>query len=317
MHRRAIQVLGCPECGLPFLGSSLLSETIDVGILRCSQAHEFEIADGVPLLVRESERPRLLAFADSYGPVWAKDGWGGSDREYLRSLPYHDTTHRRVAEWKVKARSMDALLRFLDPQKWPRVVDLGCGMGWLSHHLAVRGHEVYAIDVVLDGTVGLGAAGTYVRMGPAFERVWAGLHRLPFLSSSVDVVVCNASLHYASDLGISLGEIARILRPGGLVAILNSPVHSRGSSTVRAQSDFRTHLRALGATDDVMSVYHHFTRSELEAGLRTAVGPVNEIRFDPGRWFRWSRRVKGLVLQMELASFPILTATKAARPPIA
>ena len=310
MHRRALEVLACPECALPFTEISSSSETLEAGTLRCRYGHEFEIASGIPLLVQESDLPRVRAYANSYAPTWAKDGWGCPDPDYLMNLPYRDVTRRRAAEWRVKARSMEAVFRVLDPRTCRRVVDLGSGVGWLSHRLATRGHEVYAVDAVLDETVGLGAAGAYLQAGPPFERVWGELHRPPFRSSIVDAVVCNASLHYARDLSIALREIARILRPGGLVAILNSPVHINRASAARAESDFRAHLRNLGATEGVVSTYHHFTRSQLESDVRAAIGTVHEIRFDSGRWFRWSRRLKGLALRMELASFPILTVTK-------
>jgi len=310
MERRVLEVLGCPDCGLPFTEVSHAPGTIEIEILTCDHGHEFAVSDGVPMLVRQSDRSRLLAFADSYGRAWAKDGWGSPDTAYLEGLPYRDNTGRRSGEWRVKARSMEALLGVLNPQKWRRVIDLGCGNGWLSHHLAIRGHDVYAVDAVLDNTVGLGAAGTYARMGPPFQRIWGDLEHLPFQSSSVDAVVCNASLHYARDMPASLVDITRVLRPGGLLAILNSPVYVRPASAARALSKFRAHLRNLGLADEAVLCYHHLSRSELESQVGTLIGAVNEIPFDAGWWFRWSRRLKGVALRMELASFPILTASK-------
>jgi len=262
------------------------------------------------MLVRQGDRPRLSAFVGSYAQTWATDGWGSRDLEYLTNLPYRDVTGRRSTEWRVKARSMETLFHVLPPQTWKRVVDLGCGAGWLSHHLARHGHEVFAVDINLDETVGLAAAGAYNRIGPPFERVWGDSHHPPFLTSTIDAVVCNASLHLSSDVTAVLTEISRILRSGGVLLVMNSPVHETADSAARAQFDFRKHLSNLGATGDVVAIYHHLVRSELESYMRTSVGPVHEIPFDPGRLFRWSRRIKGIALRMELASFPILMATK-------
>jgi SAM-dependent methyltransferase len=313
MDRRALDVLGCPECFLPLNPVSSPGGTIENGILRCRGGHEYRVSGGVPMLVQEQDRLRLAAFAESYSRAWAKDGWGSDDPEYAAKLPYRDISRRRVTEWKVKAASMDALLAFLAPSEWPRVIDLGCGMGWLSHYLAARGYETYAMDAVLDGRLGLGAATGYVRMGPPFERVWGDMNRLPFLASSVDAIVCNASIHYVADLVRTLSEIARVLRSDGLVAILNSPIHEQPASAVRAQSEFREHLSNLGANVEVASTYHHLVRSELEGALRAQLGLVGEIPLDPGRRFRWIRRLKGFALGMELASFPIITARKSPR----
>ncbi len=315
IHQRAPQVFGCPECGLPIMHAYAASNPRDDGTLRCGRGHDFAIVAGLPLLVRESDRPRVLAFAVSYGRAWAKDGWGSTDPAYLVNLPYRDVTHRHPGEWRVKARSAVALLSVLSPSKWLRVLDIGCGNGWLSHHLAARGHDVYAMDVVLDDTVGLGAARSYVRLGPPFQTVWGDFDHLPFLSESMDAAVCNASLHYAGDLDLALREIARVLRPGGLVAILNSPVYNHPASAARALSDFRAHLRDLGSIEAVASTYHHFTRTQLRSSVGGTIGPLKEIRFDPGSWFRLSRMMKGVFLRMELASFPVLIATKPEGPP--
>src|SRR2546426_675455 len=177
MRPQALQVLACPDCFLPLAEKTRASGTLDVGTLRCGQGHEFAVAGDVPMLVRESDRPRLRAFADSYGLAWKKAGWGSPDITYLENLPFRDVTRRHTTEWKVKARSMVALLGVLDPRKPLRVFDLGCGNGWLSHQLAIRGHDVYAVDVALDDTVGLGAAGVYVRLGPPLYAIRARIRR--------------------------------------------------------------------------------------------------------------------------------------------
>lgn len=310
MLRRALAVLACPECGEAFSEIVPDTETIEAGTLRCRSGHTAEVRAGIPRLVREADRVKVVAFGAAYAVAWSKAGWGNRDEEYLRNLPFRDTTSRHNAEWRVKARSLRTLLDSLDPQEQLRVVDLGCGMGWLAHHLARRGDTVFAVDAVTDDTVGLGAAATYMRLGPPFDLVWGELDRPPFLSGCIDMVICNASLHYAGQLGSTLREISRILRPGGRLLVLNSPVYSLRESAERALDGFRASLRSLGASEEVVASVHHFVRSDLERSLVDAVGPVSEIPFDPGRWFRWSRAAKGLTLGMELASFPILAARK-------
>lgn len=205
---------------------------------------------------------------------------------------------------------MDALFQFLGQTPPLRVADLGCGMGWLAHHLAARGHEVYAVDVTLDPRVGLGAAGEYVQKGPFFERVWGELESPPFRSESLDLVVFNASLHYVPDLSAVAGAVARVLRPGGRCIVMNSPVYRDPRSASRAQADFRGHLRAFGAEPDLVSRYNHLLLTDLIRSLTTGLGSVEAIPFDPGRRFRASRRLKGIALRMELANFPMFCATK-------
>jgi len=117
-------------------------------------------------------------------------------------------------------------------------------------------------------------------------------------------------LHYARNLDATLSEISRILVPGGLFIIMNSPVHRDVTSAARAEGDFRSHLERLGANAEVTSNYHHLVRETLESEIRSAVGPVGEVRFGTGRLFQSTRFVKSTVLRMELAGFPLIYARK-------
>jgi len=280
--------------------------------LRCrKEESSFPLIDGIANLVRADRVDAVGSFARAYSEVWRKDGWGAPDSAYLFGLPYRDTTGRNSMKWKVKARSMDALLVALESMDVRTVVDLGAGIGWLSYHMARKGFEVYAVDVVQDSVLGLGAGRSYIHGTTYFERVCGELTNPPFQRESIDVVICNASLHYASELQETLRAISGILRPGGSFFVMNSPVHHKRHDTVQAETAFRAHLKDLGADEMVSSSYHHFERSALLSALNTLIGPTTEIPFDPGVAFRLNRRIKGIVLRMGVATFPILRARKA------
>ncbi len=310
MRVRSLEVVACPSCFAPLEAVYSTEDPINLTALRCTrEGLHFLIRDGVPTLVRPDRVSRVESFAASYSRAWQKDGWGSRDEAYLLNLPYHDTNRRRQSEWLVKARSMEVLFRILNAFGAERIVDLGCGVGWLAYRLALGGRETYAVDIVRDDRLGLAAAEVYLRTGQYFERICAEIDRLPFLSGSIDAVICNASLHYATQVQEVVSEAARVLRPGGVFVVMNSPVYLDEESAKRAERDFRDHLGRLGANVDVVSSYNHFTRQQLETALSNSFGRVLEAPFDPGKMFRWTRRVKGIVLGMELASFPILYAT--------
>ena len=70
----------------------------------------------------------------------------------------------------------------------------------------------------------LQGVGAHRRSDAAFVSVQAEFDRLPFPSGLVDLVVFNASLHYSADYLATLREALRVLRPGGTVTIVDSPV---------------------------------------------------------------------------------------------
>src|SRR3989449_6993701 len=314
MRQESLAILACPRCLGPLSLSPAGAGSQQAAEIECAKEDlRFPVLDGIPQLVSPERAAAARAMAEAYSRVWQNDGWGCASPSYLLNLPDRDTTGRQSGKWRVKARSMDALFELFRSLAPHRVLDLGCGVGWLTDRLARRGYEAFAVDIVQDSALRLRAADVYLRAGSVFERVWGELERPPFLDRTFDAVICNASLHYAST-EVVLAEVNRILRPGGLFVIMNSPVHTEAQRAERAESSFRRRLSQLGASEYLVSRYHHFVRSSLEAAIAAAIGPPRNHRFEPGRGFRLSRRAKGVLLRMELATFPIIWAQKRTEP---
>lgn len=91
------------------------------------------------------------------------------------------------------------------------VVDLACGTGDFCHELARR--SLVALGV--DRSHGMLAA------APApFPRVQADVLRLPLRDASVDGATCGFALRNFESLPPFFAELARVIRPGGRVALL-------------------------------------------------------------------------------------------------
>jgi SAM-dependent methyltransferase len=93
-----------------------------------------------------------------------------------------------------------------------RVLDLGAGRGGFAAMLCGAGHEVFCIDRTVDLVAGLPA-----RFGTR-RHVVGQVESLPFLSCHFDVVTAAQTLHRFAP-GLALTEIARVLKPGGYLAI--------------------------------------------------------------------------------------------------
>jgi ubiquinone/menaquinone biosynthesis C-methylase UbiE len=93
-----------------------------------------------------------------------------------------------------------------------RVLDLGAGRGGFAAMLCDAGHEVFCIDRTVDLVASLPA-----RLGTR-RHVVGQVESLPFLSCHFDVVTSAQTLHRFAP-GLALTEIARVLKPGGYLAI--------------------------------------------------------------------------------------------------
>jgi SAM-dependent methyltransferase len=119
----------------------------------------------------------------------------------------------------VELMQVGALMSLLPPPP-ARVLECGCGTGWLSYLLQQRGYEVVGSDVSIHAL-------ELARAHPPFNResrpqfVLADTEDLPF-ESEFDIVVFYDSLHHAVDERKALQCAFRALKPGG-VCIASEP----------------------------------------------------------------------------------------------
>jgi SAM-dependent methyltransferase len=101
-----------------------------------------------------------------------------------------------------------------------RVLDLACGPGNFTRDFAKAADEGLVVGVDASETM-LDVAVRDTRSdNVAYVR--ADARKLPFLDASFDAVCCFAALYLIEEPLRALGEIARVLAPGGRVALLTS-----------------------------------------------------------------------------------------------
>ncbi|MEZ5236515.1 MAG: class I SAM-dependent methyltransferase [Acidimicrobiales bacterium] len=239
-------------------------------------------------LLRPADRAAIERFLADYTHIRRAEGRGSDDPDHYRNLPAVPATDPLQWQWAMRARSW----QHAEPRVLPaaggarRVVDVGAGVGWLANRMAQRGHDVVAVDVSLDPLDGLGAARHY---DSGFRCVQAHFDHLPFADACTDVVLYDASLHYSVDYAVTLAEARRLLRPGGAVVVLDSPIyrHDRAGRQMVAErhADFE---RRFGRRSDSVASRQYLTPAELdrlgrELGLRWQ-------RSRPFYGWRWAAR---------------------------
>jgi SAM-dependent methyltransferase len=97
------------------------------------------------------------------------------------------------------------------------IMDFGCGDGFFARQLAAPGAIGYGVDI--DPALGREAAAVYGRFVPC-----AG-DRLPFASGALGAILSNSVFEHLDAPERVLGELHRVLRPGGrLLATVTSEV---------------------------------------------------------------------------------------------
>ena len=198
--------VACPGCGAGFPATR--------GIARIMKSHRIE---------------HFSSFLEDYTRIRRAEGRGSSDASYYLRLPEPSPTDPMAWQWRMRAISFQSLYQscFATPDVPKKVVDLGAGVGWLSHRLACLGHEPVAVDLSVDEYDGLGAS---IHYGGGWPRLQSEFDDLPLADGQADMVIYNSSFHYSTDYHRTLGEGLRILGQTGMVVILDSPVYKQARS---------------------------------------------------------------------------------------
>jgi SAM-dependent methyltransferase len=94
-----------------------------------------------------------------------------------------------------------------------RVIDLGAGTGILTAALADAGVPVTGVEPLE------AMREQFAQQHPSLDCVDGTAERIPFADGSVDAVVVGQAFHWF-DHGPALDELARVLRPGGVLALV-------------------------------------------------------------------------------------------------
>jgi SAM-dependent methyltransferase len=104
-------------------------------------------------------------------------------------------------------------VRWLAGERPCDVLDLGAGTGKLTRSLVELGHRVTAVEPLEPMLAQLRAA------VPGVDAFVGSAEVIPLPDASIDVVTCAQAFHWF-DHPLALPEIARVLRPGGRLALV-------------------------------------------------------------------------------------------------
>ena len=142
---------------------------------------------------------------------------GDTKRRQVRSLfdtiaPRYDLVNR-VMSFGLDVRWRKAAMRQLDATAGSVIIDLACGTGDFCREIAARGMVPLGLDLSMGM---LAAARTDAPL------LHADILQMPLADGSVDGATCGFALRNLIELPGFFDELARVVRPGGRIALLDA-----------------------------------------------------------------------------------------------
>lgn len=200
------------------------------------------------------EQDALNGFEEKYIRLRQKENRLYTDAELL-ALPRVPSTHPHAAEWNLRKRSATRLVQWLADKRKPlRILEAGCGNGWLAHQLAT----------IPESTV-TGSDINFTELEQA-ARVFAATPNLYFVCGDIrgeffreqhfDSIVMAASIQYFPSLQGIISAAMNLLTPGGELHILDTPFY-RQEELPAARIRTAEHFRNMGFPEMSEHYFHH------------------------------------------------------------
>jgi SAM-dependent methyltransferase len=175
---------------------------------------------------------QVLEQGQSWIAVQAMHGISQFDQAMVQSYPDSEISLLGARQYLATIGEVCNYIAAVEQVDWERylpqeakVLDIGCGAGWLTAMLSRMDSVkmIYPLDsskhflnILLPQVLNL------MQGRPEKVRVIEGLFQpLLFENEQLDVVVASSALHHAESLEPVLKEIRRVLKPGGLLFVLN------------------------------------------------------------------------------------------------
>ena len=178
---------------------------------------------------------------------------------------------------------LDAIIEYAALARYGTAVDIGTGAGFTAFAVSSYADRVLATDIA-PGMLAQTRRQAGERNITGLELVLGEAERLPLASGSAGLVTCRQAAHHFYDLPKAVGEVWRVLEPGGAF-IFTDPVAPDDDDVALWMNDVEvrrdaTHIRDLNAEE-----WHSLL---IRAGFQITHWAITKVYLEFNDWVRRS-----------------------------
>lgn len=181
--------------------------------------------------------------------------------EVVQDLPYLPSDHAQAKEWGLRQQNVEELIRYLHEKQPQRILDLGCGNGWLTHQLKAPKSKQEVLGVDINARELLQAQRLFANQQCHFA--YGDIFEADLADKSFEAIVVASCAQYFPSLPDLLNRLLELLRPGGEIHLFDSPIyHNKTVPQARKRTDQYYQQQGVPA---MQAHYHHHSWEELQA----------------------------------------------------
>lgn len=182
------------------------------------------------------------------------------DDKIARNLPDIKSGHPLFNEWKIRKKSLQKIESYLKSKdKMLDIMELGCGNGWFTHHLAkIKNSYVIGVDI---NKFELEQAARVFNNFNNHKFFYADIFADYFELGDFDVIILASSIQYFRNINYLMERLLYLTKRNGEIHIIDSPIYN-SSEIPKAKK--RTKKYYEGICPEMSDFYFHHSFEELE-----------------------------------------------------
>ncbi len=168
-----------------------------------------------------------------------------SDKQLVQQQFGDKATAYALSAVHERGESLQRLVELTQPQRHWQVLDIATGAGHTAHTFAPHVRQVIASDMTASMAQTALALAAELRLANVAAAI-VDAEQIPFAPRSLDLITCRLAAHHFPDIRGFVRQAARVLRPGGLLAVTDNvvPGSTRSGRKARLQQEAGVYINA-------------------------------------------------------------------------